>query len=135
MGVKLTEAKTSDLAKAYIELRDRRDARKRKFTEEDKPDETFQERIAAELLRRFNDEGIESVRTPFGTAYKALRVSASVADRPTFLTYLKEHEAWDLADIRVAKNNVKQLREETGDIPPGINWVESREIGVLRGKG
>ena len=68
--MKLSEARTADLAKIYIQLRDRRAQRKAKYDAEDADDKAKQERIEADLLRRFNEEGIESVRTEFGTAYK-----------------------------------------------------------------
>ena len=72
------------LVKVYIQLRDRRSARKRAYEMEDEDDKSKQEKIEGILLHRFQEDGIESCKTSSGTAYKSVRTSASVADPDLF---------------------------------------------------
>lgn len=131
--MKLSEARTADLAKIYIQLRDRRAQRKAKYDAEDADDKAKQERIEADLLRRFNEEGIESVRTEFGTAYKTTRRSATVADWDALLnTYIIPNKAWEMLEHRASKTAVEQYRDANNALPPGINWSETVVVNVKR---
>ena len=132
--MKLSEARTADLAKIYIMLRDRRAQRKAAYEADDADDKSKQERIEADLLRRFNEEGVESVRTEFGTAYKTLRTSASVADRDAYFTWLLDdpQERLTFLEARVNKTALEQYRAANDALPPGVNWSETLIVNVRR---
>ena len=67
----------------------------------------------------FNQTGMDSVKTEFGTAYTVNRSTASVADREIFMDYVKKNEEWSLLEVRVSKTAVEQFREANDDeIPP-----------------
>lgn len=70
MTTDVTEKKRSihdlnneELVKLYIALRDRRSTRKRAYEMEDESDKGKQEKIEGILLHRFQEGGMESVRT------------------------------------------------------------------------
>ena len=121
------------LVKVYIQLRDRRSARKRAYEMEDEDDKAKQEKIEGILLHRFQEDGMESVRTAHGTAYKETTTSMSCADKDLFLSYVQRHELWDLLDARPFKSNIVQFMEENGELPPGINTSRTTVVKVRRG--
>jgi hypothetical protein len=76
---------------------------------------------------------MDSVKTEFGTAYATTRSSASVADRDTFMEYVKANEEWALLEVRVSKTAVDQYRSANdNELPPGINIREERVVNIRR---
>lgn len=130
--MKLEEANDDVLVKAFIELRDQRSAKKAAFESDDATLKARQEKIEGVLLQRYNERGVESARTSFGTAYKTKVGYASVADRDALKTYIANNDAWELLTIMANKTAVKQFIEEHEDLPPGINWREEVHIRVQR---
>jgi hypothetical protein len=131
--MKVQDLPNDKLVGVYIELRDRRAQRKAAFANEDAADKSRQESIEGVLLRRFQDDGIESVRTANGTAYKSTQSSATVADWDTFFGFVREREAWELVERRCSKDAVKQYKAANDEqLPPGLNWREEIVINVRR---
>lgn len=121
------------LVKVYIQLRDRRSARKRAYEMEDEGDKAKQEKIEGILLHRFQEDGIESCKTSSGTAYKSVRTSASVADQDLFFSFIVKNDLFEMLEKRCNKTLVEQYKEEHGEIPPGINYSETVVVNVRRG--
>jgi len=130
--LKVSELPNDKLVAAFVQLRDQRAQRKAAFTNADNDDKAKQEKIESILLQRFEKDGLESVRTGFGTAYKATKSSATVADKETFLQHVRDNGAWELLEARCSKDAVKQYRAEHNDLPPGINWYEEVGINIRR---
>lgn len=130
--MKVSELSNDELVKLYVQLRDRRDARKASFKAEDSADEGKQEKIEAVLLQRYQEQGIESARTQYGTAYKAKEGYASVADKDALWKYVNENNARELLTITANRKEVRAHIEEYGDLPPGVNWREEIRIRVNR---
>ena len=120
------------LVELYIQLRDRRALRKAEYENADADDKGKQEKIEGILLQRFNEEGIDSIKTGAGTAYTSTRTSASVADKEVFMAWVRENELWEFLEVRAAKKTVETFREEQNNLPPGINWVEQVTVNVRR---
>ena len=129
----VSDLSDSALVELYIQLRDRRSARKRQYEMEDESDKSKQEKIEGVLLKRFNDNEIESVRTKVGTAFKTTRTSVTCADRELFFDFVKERELFDLLEARPAKALVDQYYEEHSEYPPGLNINRVVSISVRRG--
>ena len=130
---KVTDLNNEQLVKLYIQLRDRRSERKRTYEMEDEGDKGKQEKIEGILLKRFQDDGLESVRTASGTAYKTVRTSASVADPDAFFQFVLTNELYDLLEKRCSKTVVEQYKDEHQELPPGINYSECVALNVRRG--
>lgn len=123
----------ADVVKTYIALRDRRAKRKAEFEAADAEDKLAQEKIEAYFLKGFNEEGIDSIKTEFGTVYKQTRTSASVADWDAFFNgYVVPNQAWEMLERRANKTTVEQYRAANEDLPPGINWSETQVVNVRR---
>ena len=78
-------------------------------------------------------EGLENAPTTFGTAYFTTHYSCSVADQGAFFEHIQKTERWDLMEKRASKSAVKLEVEETGEVPPGVNFGSVRVLNIRRG--
>lgn len=124
--------KMSDLVGKYVELREKRAQHKADFDMKVADIDKMMEKIEAKLLEVFEQTGMDSVKTEFGTAYTSNRTTASVADKEVFMEFVKSSDEWPLLEVRANKSSVEQYREEHGELPPGVNWRVERTIGVRR---
>lgn len=90
------------------------------------------EKVDVEFLRRFNEQGIQNVRTKHGTPHIIKRESYSVADKDAFMSWVKTNNALDFLEVRAAKHMVEAYKEEHEEIPPGINYSAKLTIGVTK---
>lgn len=121
-----------NIVERYIALRDKKakivaDAKEKVATIDD-----VLLKAEAAMLAEFKRIGVESVRTPHGTAYKSTKTSATVTDWQATLDFIKQTDAWYMLEKRVSKDAVKSYREENDDIPPGINWREEISVNIRR---
>jgi hypothetical protein len=124
--------KLSDLVAKYIELRDKKAQMKAEFDEKAAKLDAVLDQIEASLLKTFDTAGMDSVKTPFGTAYTSTQTSASIADPDVFREFVKANNAWDMFQNRVSKTAVEQYKAVHDDVPPGVNWREERVVNVRR---
>lgn len=125
--------KLSDAVSLYIQLRDKKAEMKAEFDASIAPLQEKMDKLEAKLLDVFNQTGMDSVKTEFGTAYTAVRTTASIADRDVFMDFVKAHEEWSLLEVRVSKTAVEQFRSSNDDeLPPGVNIREERVVNIRR---
>lgn len=125
--------KLSEAVSLYIQLRDKKAQMKAEFDQQVAPVQEKMDKLEAKLLDVFNQTGMDSVKTEFGTAYATTRSSASVADRDTFMDFVKANEEWALLEVRVSKTAVDQFRSANdNELPPGINIREERVVNIRR---
>lgn len=124
--------KLDELVGKYIELRDKKSEIKAEYEVKVSKIDAVLEKIEAKLLSVFDDTGMDSCKTSFGTAYTSHRSTASVADREVFMNFIKENEEWPLLEIRASKTGVEQYKEANAELPPGINWRSERVVNIRR---
>ena len=125
--------KLSEAVSLYIQFRDKKAQMKAEFDQQVAPLQEKMDKLEAKLLEVFNKTGMDSVRTEFGTAYSTVRTTASVADRESFMDYVKANEEWALLEVRVSKTAVDQYRSTNdNELPPGINIREERVVNIRR---
>lgn len=124
--------KIDDLVHRFIQVRDKKSQMKAAFEAQAAKLTELQDKIEALLLVRFEELGVTSMKTAHGTAYTSVRASASVADWDAVLTFIKDSGTYELLERRVSKTAVEQYKSAHDDLPPGINWSESRGINFLR---
>lgn len=124
--------KLSELVAKYIELRDKKYELKHQYEFKAAQLDEVLDKIEAKLLQVFDSAGMDSVKTEFGTAYASTRATASVADKETFMNFIKENEEWSLMEVRAAKLAIEQYKTANGDLPPGINYREERVVNFRR---
>lgn len=125
--------KLSEAVTLYIQLRDKKAQMKSDFDASVAPLNEKMEKLEAKLLDVFNKTGMDSVKTEHGTAYTAVRTTASVADREAFMDFVKANEEWSLIEVRAAKTAIEQFRDNNdNELPPGINIRSERVVNIRR---
>lgn len=124
--------KLSEAVELYIKMRDRKAELKAEFDAKVAPLNEKMDKLEAKLLDVFNQTGMDSVKTEFGTAYSTTRVTASVADKEVFMAHIRANDDWGLLEVRASKTAVDQYRSVHDDIPPGVSMREERVVNVRR---
>lgn len=125
--------KLSEAVSLYIKLRDQKAQIKAEFDAAVAPVQEKMDKLEAKLLEVFNQTGMDSVKTEFGTAYSTVRSTASVADRDAFMEFVKVNEEWSLLEVRASKSAIEQFRSANdNELPPGVNLREERVVNVRR---
>jgi len=121
-----------EAAKRYTQVRDEIDALEREHKE--KKAKLKEKMVALEnwFTSRAQEDGLETIKTPLGTAYWSRHQSATVASREDFFSYCRENDAWDLVESRASKTAVRSHLELHGEVPPGINYNTVRVFNFRR---
>lgn len=122
----------NNLIQRYIELRDKRSARKRTYELADEADRAEQEAIEAELMKIFSATGIQSAQSEVATAYISTRTSATVNDWVAFRDFVIANSAFDLLEYRCNKFAAEKYALDNGTPPPGVEISSCNVINVRR---
>ena len=124
--------KVSELVSKYIELRDKKAQIKAEYDVKVAKVDDVLNKIEAKFLEVFEQTGMDSVRTEFGTAYASLRTSCTIADKEAFMEFVKNNNEWPLLEVRPSKIAVEQYKSVTEELPPGVNWRAERVVNIRR---
>jgi len=124
---------TGKLVAAYVKLRDARADLKHKFDEEDAQLKQKMDKIEQVLLDLTKEHGLDSLKTPYGTASRTVRTRYWASDWDAFTKFLDEHGSYDLLERRIHQGNFKQFLENNPDIQPPVNADSRYSIMVRRG--
>jgi len=122
------------LVSVYIKMRDERDRLKRDMEIQIENIEGQMKVINAELLDICKEAGVDSFRTPYGTAYRTIKSRYWTNDWESFHTFMKENEAMELLERRIHQSNMKQFLEENPDTHPAGLQVEKEYAITIRRK-
>jgi hypothetical protein len=125
MNYELAAEKYLQVRKTIDELEREHKVAKAKLTEK---------LIAVEnwMTAKAQEDGLESVKTNFGTAYWSTHHTATVASREEFFAYCKENDMWDMVESRASKLGVKSFIEANGAPPPGVNFSSTRVFNLRK---
>jgi hypothetical protein len=84
------------------------------------------------MTAKAQEDGLETVKTPHGTAYWSTHHTATVGSREEFFNFCKEHDAWDMVESRASKTGVKSYIEANGAPPPGVNFSSARVFNLRK---
>lgn len=84
--------------------------------------------LAAIIMAKLNEQGVESARTLAGTAFKAEVCRWEVKDRDEFMAFAVENPSFLPASVN--KKSADEYLEENGEAPPGCNPKRFIEIRV-----
>lgn len=121
-----------DLVAAYVKVRD---AKAQYQTSVDQKLAKYDEamiKLESMLMQQLQAAGVDSAKTPSGTAYKSTKTFVSVGDWDTFLEHVVQNEAWWMLERRVNKSGALQWNEAHGSMPPGVNVRQELTINVRR---
>ena len=121
-----------DVIKGFVSLRDKKAALKKKHAEELAPYTENMMKIEGWLMKDLQSRKVQSQKTAEGTAFIKKVTKATVRDRDAFLQHVKENDAWDLIENRVAKSVVEDHLENTGEVIPGVHYEKTLVVRVRR---
>lgn len=87
-------------------------------------------KISMWLRDRGDELGIDSFKTQYGTAFRNVKTSYRMGDWSQFIEWVKATDNFQCLEKRVAKLSTKEIHDETGVIPPGINYSAEVEFDV-----
>lgn len=77
--------------------------------------------------------GVKSVKTEQGTVVLSTKTRYHTQDWDSFKEFIKEHDAIDLLEKRIAQTNMATFLEDNpGVLPPGMNSMTEYQISVKR---
>lgn len=124
--------KVSDLIELYVQCRDQKAELEAAHKEALKPLNAKMDKIEAKLLEVMQQNGMDSIKTIHGTAYKSSRTSATIADQEAFWNFVMSSQEFGLLEKRVSKTAVASFLEQHNELPAGINWREEFVVNFRR---
>lgn len=125
--------KMDDLVATYIKIRDKKSRLKTRYDEEKAKYDKVQDLIEAELLKQFGALGIDSIKTPAGTAYTSVTTSVSIQNWDAYKAFLlAQEDPFMFVERRASKEAVEQFRAANDDLPPGLNWSATKSVNFRR---
>jgi uncharacterized lipoprotein len=77
--------------------------------------------------------GVKSVKTDHGTVSLTTKTRYNASDWDAFKEFVKEHDALDLFERRIAQTNMAKFLEENPKLlPPGLNSHSEFDISVRK---
>lgn len=116
----------------YVQLRDRKAELKAAFDASTAELNSAMQRLEGAILENLTAQGVESVRTSAGTAYKSTSTSVTAADGEMFLQWCIDNDRLDMMEKRPSKTAVEEYKAANDDLPPGVNWKQAVSVGVRR---
>ena len=120
----------AELIEKYLQLRRKLEKIKERHEEEIRPYKEVMQKIEGKLLEHLNETGLDSTKCAAGTAFGQTVTSVTVENWDQVLGWLREHEAWDLLEARVAKNATLSAVEENQAPVPGVKISQARVLRV-----
>ena len=120
------------IVERYVQMRDKLAEMKAAYDASTADIKTGMAKLENAIMATLNEQGVESVRTNAGTAFKSVSTSATVADWDAYLAFVQANDRWDMLEKRCAKLAVEQYRSANDDLPPGINWKSAVTVNVRR---
>lgn len=84
------------------------------------------------ITAKAQEDGLETIKTPYGTGYWSTHHTATVGSREEFFRFCAEHNAWDMVESRASKTGVKSYIEANGAPPPGVNFSSNRVFNLRK---
>lgn len=128
----LADAKVDDLFATYIELRNQLSTDRKGYKARESKVKAQMATVASILLNRSLALGVSGLSAPTGTGYQQTKESFRVApDGWKSLTdWVAETGNFHVLQKRVSPNAVKEVREETGSEPPGLEVIKEQTFVV-----
>ena len=117
----------------YVMIRGKLSTARKSFDEFETVCKQRQSSINDYLIGLSNNLGVDSFKTLHGTAYKTVKTSYRVDDWSEYAKWLLETENMQCVEKRAAKLAVKEIHDETGQIPPGLSLYQEIEFTVRKG--
>ena len=121
------------LAKVYIKIRDRVQELTRAYETEVEALKAQQDQVKHAMKDQLLAMGATSSRTDAGTVILSEKTRYYAQDWDAMKDFIREHDALDLFEKRLAQKNVEQfLSDNPGVVPPGLQSQTEYDVSVRR---
>jgi hypothetical protein len=123
------ESATADqIVSAYIKIRNEIQSKE----DEIKALKESQELLSSSLLELCNEQNLDSVRTPFGTATRSIRTNYWTNDWGQMHEFIKQHDALHLLEKRIHNTNMKEFLEDNPTTVPADLQTDRKYVITVR---
>lgn len=117
----------------YVLLRDHKSELKKAFEESVASIDAGLDKIENFLLKQLSEQGSESIKTPFGTAYISVKTNVSIKDAEVFKAFARaQPDPFAFFDNKANKTAVEEYSKEHNDVPPGIGVTKFQTVNIRR---
>lgn len=116
----------------YVATRDALNEERKAFNTYEAHAKTYLERIERVIASHADRLGVDSVKTKSGTAYRTVKTSYRVGNWDSYLEWMRETNNFQCLEKRAAKLAVKEIHDETGEVPPGLEYFAEVVFDVRR---
>lgn len=129
----LREKGDGELMSLYIKLRDRIDAEAKAFKQEAAKRVALLTQIEGVLLERLQERGTTNTASQDAVAFIEESTFCGVSDWDALLDYIMSEEQIQFLNHAVNKSAVVEyMRENDGDLPPGVKWTVEKSLKIRR---
>ena len=122
------------LIRAFLRLKAKRKQLEDQFKLEDGDLAQQQELIQEKLADLCDSIGVDSLKTPYGSASKTIKTRYWTQDWGSMYEFIKDHDAIHLLEQRIHQTNIKKfLEDHPEEYPIGLN-MDSRYVVNVRSK-
>lgn len=123
----------SQLVNVYIKIRDAKEIKKKQMEAEIADLDVQLAAVEQELLEICKTTGQDGGKTQFGSFTRAVKTRYWTSDWDSMYKFIREHDAPDLLERRIAQGNFAQFIQENPDkMPAGVNIESKYSITVRR---
>jgi len=122
----------ADLIQRYVELRATKTLIVAAQSAQLKPYSEAMETIELALLDYLNQNGLDNLKSPFGTAYRSTVVNTKMIDRQALVADCKARDNFDVFTNSLTKEVVKAYLEEYKQAPPGVEISTFATVNVRK---
>lgn len=123
----------SQLVNVYIKIRDAKEIKKKQMEAEIADLDQQLAAVEQELLEICKTTGQDGGKTQYGSFTRAVKTRYWTSDWDSMYKFIREHDAPDLLERRIAQGNFAQFVQENPDkMPAGVNIEAKYSITVRR---
>lgn len=112
----------NDAIATYVATRDDLDKERKAYNSYEARSKNYMDRIEMYIKDKADELGVDSFKTEGGTAYRSVKTRYKVQNWDDFLEWMKATGNFQCLEKRAAKNAVKEIHDETTEIPPGLGY-------------
>jgi hypothetical protein len=123
----------TQLVQVYIKIRDAKEIKKKQMEAEIAELEVQLDAVEHELLELCKATGQDGGKTTHGSFTRSVKTRYWTSDWDSMYKFIREHDAPDLLERRIAQGNFSQFIKENPDaMPAGVNVESKYSITVRR---
>jgi len=123
----------TQLVQVYIKIRDAKEIKRKQMEAEIAELEVQLDAVEQELLELCKTTGQDGGKTTFGSFTRSVKTRYWTSDWDSMYKFIREHDAPDLLERRIAQSNFSQFIKENPDaMPAGVNIESKYSITVRR---